>query len=200
MKDILSNKNKLSHRYKLAMALLALTLATYSCIDPKNAPSLGDCIAAGGHEDLCLEIHDPYALEAKQTMVYDWYLGTRIAGEDAQRNAARSTKQALDMLEKQKTQEAPKYGLAIAESGDTIIDMLDRMGINLNIQGTMSYSQIVGIVVDGKLRFFTLNELIESDPNDSKYAINEGSCLFTGQNEFDIRKGVNDNSDDCPID
>lgn len=197
MKDRLGRLEKLSFKARVALALSLLAFIAAGCGNYSKAPSYGDCLNAGGSNEQCLEIWDPQALKIQETAEGSIYQAARQATQDASNYQAQQTRWANEDMAKEATKNAPRHQLAIVQPGEGILDVLVRMGFNLEAIGPMTYSQIVAVVIDGKFKLFTLKELQDSDPYDPKYRIDIGACVITAPDQFGINQGIEQNQESC---
>ena len=183
-----------------AAAILGFT-SMIGCTDSSRANSYGDCVQLSktdAEEVQCLREFDMRAYEAQATVQAAAIQEATSATQQATNYEAQQTQWTKEDEAKKATENAPRHQLAIVQPGEGILDVLVRMGYNLEATGPMNYSQIIAVTINGQFRLFTLGELLNSDPSDPQYHPDSGACVITGSNQFDINQGIEENKDTCP--
>lgn len=183
-----------------AAAILGFT-SMIGCTDSSRANSYGDCVQLSktdAEEVQCLREFDMRAYEAQATVQEAVIQEATSATKQAKDSQIQQIQWVNEDLVKEATRNAPKHQLAIAQPGEGILHVLNRMGFNFEATGPMNYSQIIAVTINGQFRLVTLGELLNSDPNDPKYRLDIGACVITGQDEFGINQGIEENKDTCP--
>lgn len=181
----------------IGLALLGLS----GCTDSSRANSYGDCVQLSktdAEEMQCLREFDMRAYEALATVQEAAIQEATSATQQAKDYETQQTQWAKEDETKEATKNASKHQLAIAQPGEGILDVLVRMGFNLEAIGPMNYSQIIAVTIDDQFRLVTLGELLNSDPNDPKYRLDIGACVITAPDQFGINQGIEENKDTCP--